>query len=374
MKRVRIVKRAVMLVAVSWGAGCYTGADDAAELAQPTEDGFVATSSTSGDGDGDDGDGGGPSSGYDGAETTADGEATSTGDEPVPGEGPCPWPAPASYPYMLGESAFGDKDYIEYIPGDLPVILTAPHGGSLEPAEIPPQEGVLAKDGGSLETTLLLYEYLHEETGRTPHVIINHLTRHRLNANRDRDGASYGNEHAAHAWDEFHDYIEDAKSWVTASCGKGHLFDMHTNGHSEAWNEMGFALTSAELDLPDDQLDTQELREKSTVRSLVTPDEVSFVEVLRGPTSLGGLLDAMDIKAVPSPTHPGPDGGGYFTGGYNVRRHGSRDGGVIDSTQIESHFSYINAGAAAREDYSRKLTEAVIVFMETHYAFDLSPS
>lgn len=305
--------------------------------------------------------------------TTADTDptgTTETGDRP---EGLCAGPIPADYGYAIGESYFGRNEYIEYLPGDLPIVLTAPHGGDLEPEEIPPQEGVLAKDSGSLETTLLVRQYLLEETGRAPHVIINHLTRHRLNANRDKDEAAFGNVHAEQAWDEFHDYIEDAKTWVTSACGRGHYFDLHTNGHAEAWNEMGFALSGAELDLPDEELDTPERREKSTLRSLTAPPEVSLVEVLRGPTSLGGVLDAAGVKAVPSPSHPGPAGGGYFTGGYNVRRHGSRDGGVIDGTQIESHFSYINAGEAAREDYSQKLTHAMIVFMESHYAFDLEP-
>jgi hypothetical protein len=369
------MRRASIVTLLS--AGCYGGADvpagsgdtdAAATSSSPTTAVNEGTAAFTDDGTSEGGDHGeGTTTGVQGT------DAPSTDDGPEMGSGPCPWPPPAGYTYAVGESDLGDKGYIEYIPGDLPIILTAPHGGSLEPDEIPPQEGVLAKDSGSLETTYLLYDYLLEETGRTPHVIINHLTRHRLNANRDQEGASYDNPHAAHAWDEFHDYIEDAKEWVTSACGKGHLFDIHTNGHSEAWNEMGFALTSAELDLPDEELDTPELRAKSTLHWLVAPPEISFIEVLRGPTSLGGLLDAAGVKAVPSPTYPGPDGGGYFTGGYNVRRHGSRDGGVVDATQIESHFSYINAGAAAREDYSRKLTDAIVVFMEEHYDFDLSP-
>lgn len=284
----------------------------------------------------------------------------------------CELPAPADYAYKANQSYFGKNKYIEYVPGTYPVILSAPHGGDKAPAAIPIQPDVKpARDGGSLETTLLVQSNIKKKTGRAPHVIINHLTRNRLNANRTKDEASGGNPQAANAWEEFHVYIEAAKAWVTSACGRGHYIDMHTNGHAEGWNEMGFALTGAELDLSNKELDTPARRKKSTVRALVTPPSVSFIEVLRGPTSLGGLLDAAGVKAVPSPRYPGPKGGGFFSGGYNVRRHGSRDGGVIDGTQIENSYKYVNSGVKTREEYAAKLADAIIAFVRAHYGFTI---
>lgn len=43
--------------------------------------------------------------------------------------------APISY--VAGQSYFGRNGYIEYVAGNAPVILTAPHGGSLTPTGIP---------------------------------------------------------------------------------------------------------------------------------------------------------------------------------------------------------------------------------------------
>lgn len=48
-------------------------------------------------------------------------------------------PAPVSA-FVPGQSYFGRNDYVEYIPGELPVVLSAPHGGSLEPEEIAPRD------------------------------------------------------------------------------------------------------------------------------------------------------------------------------------------------------------------------------------------
>jgi hypothetical protein len=46
-------------------------------------------------------------------------------------------PAPSPVTYVPGQSYFGRNNYIEYIAGNAPVILTAPHGGALTPGSIP---------------------------------------------------------------------------------------------------------------------------------------------------------------------------------------------------------------------------------------------
>src|SRR3954451_9440909 len=40
------------------------------------------------------------------------------------------------WPYTPGVAAFGTKQYVEYIPGNLPLIFSAAHGGLLSPADI----------------------------------------------------------------------------------------------------------------------------------------------------------------------------------------------------------------------------------------------
>ncbi|WP_141731382.1 N-formylglutamate amidohydrolase [Oligoflexus tunisiensis] len=284
----------------------------------------------------------------------------------------CIGPAPADWKYEANESYFGEKNYIEYIPGQLPIIISAPHGGTLAPDEIPPQEGAL-RDGGSQDNARQVVEELFRLTGERPHLIVNHLTRNRLNANRTKTNElSYGNPAADRAWDEYHAFIEDAKAWVTSSCGRGHYFDFHTNGHADKWVELGIALDRSDLQLADDAFNTKALVSKSTLRHLAQNSALSLAEIVRGPRSLGGLLAAEGIKVVPSPAFPDPGKGGYFNGGYNVRRHGSTLGGVIDGTQIESHGVYINNGAEARRDYSIKLARSIKHFLEIHYGFRLT--
>ena len=46
--------------------------------------------------------------------------------------------------------------------------------------------------------------------------------------------------------------------------------------------------------------------------------------VVRGSMSLGSIMQRRGYKTVPSLQHPDPNGGGYFTGGFNSKLRGSR--------------------------------------------------
>ena len=39
--------------------------------------------------------------------------------------------------YVAGQTYFGRNNYIEYRAGNMPLIVSAPHGGTLTPAELP---------------------------------------------------------------------------------------------------------------------------------------------------------------------------------------------------------------------------------------------
>eukprot|EP01035_Chromulina_nebulosa_P041260 gene41260-55805_t len=50
-----------------------------------------------------------------------------------------------------GQSYFGTERYVEYVAGDLPIVLTSPHGGRLKPDTIPDRtEGATDTSSNSL--------------------------------------------------------------------------------------------------------------------------------------------------------------------------------------------------------------------------------
>lgn len=253
---------------------------------------------------------------------------------------------------------FGHNKYTEYQVGNISLILTVPHGGSLTPSSIPSRDAgcynevtktcvythscpsgavkdstnckvTTVKDLYTIETALTVAKEISRLTGGySPHIIINHLSRTRLDPNRDKEEAAFRVPEAEQAWDEFMNFIGIAKSRMSP----GLLIDIHGQSHPEQWIELGYLISKANLD-------------SGTFSAAVTSihslskrlGNVPFETLLRGSRSLGKLIEEQNRSyvCVPSPTNPGPNGGNYFSGGYIVGTHGSKLCGEVDAIQIE---------------------------------------
>ncbi len=273
--------------------------------------------------------------------------------------------------YEIGTSYTGRGDYVEYIPGDLPVVFSAPHGGTLTPAEIPDRTfGVTGSDRNTAQLTLAVRDAFFDRTGRTPHVVISHLHRVKLDPNREVVEAAQGNAFAERAWEEFQGFIEIAREGIASDFGGGMYFDMHGHGHPIGRLELGYLLSTSTLNQSDVSLDAPATLQMSSIRAIGLGSPIPFSQLVRGPTSLSGYLGVEGVRAVPSPGDPSPGTDPYFTGGYNTRRHGSiEDGEIVSGIQIEHQFGGIRDSDPNRRAYAAQLATAIELFMLEHFGF-----
>ena len=273
--------------------------------------------------------------------------------------------------YEPGESYFGRNGYVEYIPGTLPVVLSSSHGGALLPPEIPDRTyGVRRNDLNSLELTLAMRDALVDLTGQAPHVVLSHLHRSRLDANREIVEAAQENPYAEQAWEEFQGWIRTARAIVSGDFEKGMYFDIHGHGHDIDRLELGYLLTSEELNRADIALNSLEVVARTSIRDLGRTSPIPFSQLLRGRTSLGGLFEEEGVPSVPAPSAPGPGDAPYFRGGYNTRQHGSADDAeVVSGIQIEHHYGGIRDTDANRRAYAAVAARVIRAFMLEHYGF-----
>ena len=271
--------------------------------------------------------------------------------------------------YEPDRSYFGRKGYVEYVPGELPVILSASHGGGIAPAEIPDRKGgTHVTDTNTRQLTLAMRDALVELTGRAPHVIISHLVRPKLDSNREIVEAAEGNPYAEQAWHEFQDWIGTARTTVAADFGAGLYLDIHGHGHAIDRLELGYLLRAADLNRPDAALDRAEVISRSSIRALAQASPIPFSRLVRGHTSLGGFLETEDVPSVPSPEDPSPGDAPYFRGGYNTREHGSvAEGETISGIQIEHHYVGVRDTDRNRRDYAARAARALHRYMLEHY-------
>ena len=291
--------------------------------------------------------------------------------------------------YVAGQSYFGRNNYIEYIAGNAPVILTAPHGGTLNPASIP--DRVAAACGGvattvtDLSTSELvrsMQQRYFARFGKYPHVIIANLSRRKLDANRLLTEAACGSPEAIAALDEWHAYIDIAKRAVLATSGRGWYMDMHGHAHVLQRLELGSLIANANLDFADVTLDgTVSFENTASIRTLSQASPLTFSALLRGPSSLGTLYANGGYPAIPSVYDPRPNGTDYFDGGDNTVRHtcgagasalGGTTNGNICGVQIESNYTGVRDNAANRDRFGDVTAMVLEEYLRTHWGLRLA--
>jgi hypothetical protein len=224
------------------------------------------------------------------------------------------WDPPSLDTYISGQRYQGRNGYVEYIPGDLPLILSGPHGGNLCPDEIPDRTyGTIGScsptgsDTNTLPLVTTIRSVFFESTGHTPHIILLRLARPKLDANRKIEEAAQGNPFSENTWSEYHGFVDVAKDTISKEFGFGLYMDMHGHGHDIPRIELGYLLSKTDLqtsglNLPH-MIDKSSFKTLSEISLASTPSSTSFTDIIRGPKSLGSLLEERGIRAVPS----GPD-------------------------------------------------------------------
>ena len=280
-------------------------------------------------------------------------------------------PALAAEP-VAGQSYFGATRYVEYMAGDLPIVIAVPHGGRLTPDTLPKRkDGVSVTDSNTQELAKALAEELRAKTAGHAYVILSHLQRSRLDPNREIMEAAQGHEAAEAAWREFHGRIEAALTAAVARYGFAFFIDLHGHAHPIARLELGYGVSAAQLNRDDAALDADGLAKKSSLRDLHAAKGGSGAALLRGPASLGARLSELGLRAVPSPADPGPGNNPYFSGGYTMQRHAAaQETTKVDGLQIETPRVGVRDTAANRARFARITAEALLIFLRENYGFD----
>ncbi|MBU3679888.1 MAG: T9SS type A sorting domain-containing protein [Candidatus Kapabacteria bacterium] len=274
--------------------------------------------------------------------------------------------------YTPGETYFGKDGLIEYQAGNIPLIISVPHGGRLEPTSIPDRDCdgcVYVMDSYTQELAREIRNAFAEKSGCYPHVIYNLLHRKKLDMNRALAEATDSNEASTAYWMDYQGFIDSAKSTVLQQHGKGLFIDLHGHGHTKQRIEYGYLLYGSQLRESDSVLNTAKRIAVSSIRYLVGTNQGNrtHAELLRGEGALGTLFAEQGFPGVPSLQDPCPEqADDYFNGGYNTLEHGSNPGGTIDAIQMEL-YSAIRFNTMQRSAFAKAFATIVRSYLEKHY-------
>ncbi len=224
---------------------------------------------------------------------------------------------PAGATFAAGEKDFAPADFISVQKGDLPLIISAPHGGTMAVPGVPERKGEGMKTGGAGffagrdENTELLAAAIAREIesrlGKKPFFVIAKAHRKFLDANRPPE---IGVEHprAREVYDAYRGTLAKFCDEVHTRFGRGLLIDVHGQGSARDTVFRG----------------TQNGATDAMLSKLLGE------KIHAGPQSLAGLLVARGIAMKPTDTGAETPG---FTGGDIVRVSGRHEG--IGAVQFE---------------------------------------
>ena len=274
--------------------------------------------------------------------------------------------------YIPGTTYLDSNGYVEYMAGNLPFVISVPHGGYLKPASIPDRNCTgcsYIRDAYTQELARELQTAFVQKTGCYPHMVINLLHRVKFDANRDIGDAADGNPVVEQSWYAYHEFIDSSKARIERDYGRGLFLDLHGHGHNIQRIELGYLLSKTKLQTSDSNLNTNAIMVQSSIYTLVSTNLNSFThaQLIRGDSSLGSLLAFKGFPAVPSAAIPYPVGSEpYFSGGYNTQRHNSKQGGAIEGIQMECNHD-IRWDSLLRKKFADSLAEVLIDYYNIHY-------
>ena len=225
--------------------------------------------------------------------------------------------------------------------GALPIILTAPHGGTATVGLVKEREaGIKSRDGLTLEVAEGLEKRLAQRLGAAPYIVAARFHRKYIDANRASYEA-YEDPAARAAYDAYHQHIREYLAEIRTRFPNGALLlDIHGQGSD-----------------PDVLF-----RGTNDGRTVWRLTQKHGSVALTGKDSVLGALASRGYSINPPNTPPGrPPEDRRYSGGYTVQQYGSHAPGGIDAIQLELGVNQ-RRNAAFVDD----LADAVVAFYRAY--------
>ena len=312
-------------------------------------------------------------------------------------------------------------ELVIYERGNLPIILLAPHGGTVEPTDLPAIPNASKRDMATDKLVRALADELAytdaEGIERRPHMVINRLHRKFVEPNKswkynlhrgwigDKGTPIGPHPRAERVYRDFHACAAYAVLMIEQEHGAGVLLDLHGLAASHKLDMYGYIIRASDLHHTKDQnrpathrVLATAIRKDSSIRFAASRKRTSveIANLVRGPKSLASLVDEAYRElypevlnsdgsprgrpATPSLRFPNPKGektpnptDTYFNGAYDISTHSSRQSGIcVDAIQIEVTPD-ARSNEVLRIQFARAMARALREFLKIHYGLDISP-
>lgn len=274
---------------------------------------------------------------------------------------------PAESPdWETGQIMLDEHQWVEVRVGDIPLVISVPHGGDLHDPSIPDRNCkelgsmVTVRDSRTIETAMAIEKAFLEKFNKRPYLIIAHLSRRKVDQNREMELATCGDPRGAEAWKIFHNYIDSALAHAQLTSEEVIYIDLHGHGHKNQRLELGYGLDAAQLRAAYTKQHFETLVQGSSLQNVLQHQkpEVSWEQIF-GKHAFGTLIYAQGIPATPSLQDPHPlEGEKFFSGGYNTRRYTAKEYPDVYGWQIEANYKGVRDTPENRQRFAEAFLKA----------------
>ena len=248
----------------------------------------------------------------------------------------------ASSPAWIHAQGVDPTAFVYVQKGNLPIIISAPHGGNDVIPGVPARTGVgvsdfvTVRDTGTEELAYTLATSIQQRFGKSPSVVVCKASRTYVDINRPASGA-YENPDAKIVYDYYHRMMRTYTTTVANRFHGGLVIDLHGQGTSSSTVFRG-------------------TRNGATVRHLRAAFGQSAHD---GPNSLFGSLVTRGWTVDPAILSDLENSN--FNGGYIVGTYGSQLSTPVDAQQFEFGSDY-RTTTTARSQTAATLTDALVPY------------
>jgi len=276
--------------------------------------------------------------------------------------------------WEAGQTYSDPEKLVSFIVGDIPLVISVPHGGTILLPDMPTRDckgAVTVTDTRSIELAMEIQKAFLAKYNVRPFIIYTNISRKQVDQNREMEEGTCGNKDMNKYWIQFHDYIDTAVSLAGKKFGKVVYIDLHGHGHTKQRLEIGYG-PNADIFRDFDKQNAATLAPKTSVNNLLVADKnANLKDLIYGKNSFGTLIQDAGYGAVPSRQDPYPlDEDKYFNGGYNTRWYTSNKYPMVFGWQIESNYKGVR-DAEGRPQFAKAFVDVMATYFKTYLNFKL---
>lgn len=252
--------------------------------------------------------------------------------------------------------------YIEVQYGNMPLIISVPHGGTNNPATIPDRNCpniTTVTDNGTIELAAAIDSVCRAEYKVQPYLVISYLKRSKLDLNREINEATCGNNTVVSVYNNYHFSIDSFVAKILIKYPQVLFIDLHGHGHTKQRVELGYLVSASQLRNPA----TIAPSSTSYYNMLLQNPFLSNNQFLTTPNAFGTLLAANNIPSVPSAQDPAPlVGDPYFDGGYNTQKYTAAAYPKVYGWQLEANYTGVRDNETNRVKFATAFLKSIMDF------------